>query len=256
MRSGSAENGPVRRSVTRRVLSVLDAFAGERRGLTLSDISRRTGMPLATTHRLVGELHSWGALERDRDGRYEIGLHLWAVAGLAPRRLELREVALPFLRDLHHRTGRRQVRLAVLDGMEVVLVERIHDRDTGPAFEPAGGRSPAHATGDGLVLLAYAGAAVREHYLARHAPAAGLRPLLSEVHRAGFATGDRWPGPGPGPGHSGSVAAPVRDASGEVVAAVSVVPRLPETGRSGFAPAVVATGRTISRALFRRQEGA
>ncbi|MFE3825477.1 IclR family transcriptional regulator [Streptomyces sp. NPDC059092] len=251
MRSGSAENGPVRRSVTGRVLSVLDAFAGERRQLTLSDISRRTGMPLATTHRLVGELLSWGALERNRNGRYEIGLHLWAVAGLAPRRLELREVAMPFLRELHHRTGRQQVRLAVLDGTEVVLVERIPARDS-PPFEPAGGRSPAHATGDGLVLLAYAGAAVQEHYLARHAPAAGLRPLLSEVHRTGFATSDRRPGPG----HTASVAAPVRDASGEVVAAVSVVLRTSEAGRSSFAPAVVAMARTISLALFRRQDGA
>src|ERR1044072_948890 len=78
-----AEKEPAARSVTGRVLSVLDAFAGEHRRLTLSDISRRTGMPLATTHRLVGELLSWGALERTRSGRYEIGLHLWAVAAMA-----------------------------------------------------------------------------------------------------------------------------------------------------------------------------
>src|SRR4051812_8337863 len=156
--SGAPAEGPAPRSVTGRVLSVLDAFAGERQRLTLSDISRRTGMPLATTHRLVGELLSWGALERNRNGRYEIGLHLWAVAAMAPRWLELRDVALPFLRDLYRKTGPQQVRLAALDGTETVLVEQIGAPATGGADEPVGGRRPAHATVDGLVLLAYAGA--------------------------------------------------------------------------------------------------
>jgi hypothetical protein len=71
------------RSVTSRVLSVLDAFSGDRRRLSLSEISRRTGMPMATAHRLVGELVAWGALERD-GGRYQIGAHLSEVAALAP----------------------------------------------------------------------------------------------------------------------------------------------------------------------------
>lgn len=245
-----AEKGPAARSVTGRVLSVLDAFAGEHRRLTLSDISRRTGMPLATTHRLVGELLSWGALERNRSGRYEIGLHLWAVAAMAPRWLELRDVAMPFLRDLYRTSGRQHVRLAVLDGMETVLVEQISAPDTGGTGEPVGARRPAHATGEGLVLLAYAGATVQERYLAHHAPATGLRHVLAEVRGTGFAVKGRWPGPG----GTVSAAAPVRDATGEVVAAVSVVPGACEAGQSALAP-VLAAGGAISRALFQRQNG-
>jgi DNA-binding IclR family transcriptional regulator len=227
------------RSVASRVLSVLDAFAGERRRLTLSDISRRTGMPLATTHRLVGELLSWGALERSRNGRYQIGLHLWAVAASAPRWLGLREVAAPFLEDLHEMTGQQQVRLAVLDGARTVPVERIPTRD---ADIP---RCPAHTTADGLVLLAYTTAVVQERYLARHERATGLRRVLAEVRRAGYAVTDQTP--------DSTVAAPVRDATGEVMAAVSVVVR---AGRPrALAPVVVHTGRTISGALLRRREG-
>ncbi|MFI0822052.1 IclR family transcriptional regulator [Streptomyces sp. NPDC021098] len=261
MRSGSpppppsgapAEKEPAPRSVTGRVLSVLDVFTGERRRLTLSDISRRTGMPLATTHRLVGELLSWGALERNRDGRYEIGLHLWAVAATAPRWLELRDVATPFLRGLYRKTGRQRVRLAVLDGMEAVLVEQIGAPDTDGAGEQVGARRPAHATGDGLVLLAYAGAAVQERYLARHALATGLRRVLAEVEGTGFAVTGPWPGPG----GLVSAAAPVRDATGEVVAAVSVVPGASAAGQSALAPVVVATGRLISRALSHRPHSA
>ncbi|MGP3940146.1 IclR family transcriptional regulator [Streptomyces sp. 6N106] len=238
--------------MTGRVLSVLDAFAGERRRLTLSDISRRTGMPLATTHRLVGELLSWGALERNRNGRYEIGLHLWAVAAMAPRRLELRDVAMSFLQGLHRRTGRQQVRLTVLDGLETVLVERIGTPDTDGAGEPVGGRRPAHATGDGLVLLAYAGATTQERYLAHHAPATGLRRMLAEVEEAGLAVIGRWHGPA----GTVSVAAPVRDATGEVVAAVSVVAGAAAAGRGVLAPVVMATGRAISQALCHRRNGA
>jgi DNA-binding IclR family transcriptional regulator len=241
---------PAARSVTSRVLSVLDVFAGERRWLTLSDISRRTGMPLTTTHRLVRELVSWGALERNQNGRYQIGLHLWAVAAMAPRRLGLREVAMPFLEDLCEVTGRQQVLLTVLDGMDVVLVERIRGGDPECAREPAGGRSPAHATGDGLVLLAYAAVAVQERYLARHTSATDLRRALAEVRRTGVAMSDRWLGPG----STVSVAAPVRDATGEVMAAVSVVLRDSGPRPSTLAPLVVATGQTISRAWFRQRE--
>ncbi|MFE1936552.1 IclR family transcriptional regulator [Streptomyces sp. NPDC059474] len=243
-----AEQESAPRSVTGRVLSVLDAFAGERRRLTLSDISRRTGIPLATTHRLVGELLSWGALERNRNGRYEIGLHLWAVAATAPRWLELRDMAMPFLRGLHRKTGGQQVRLTVLDGMETVLVERIGAPAADGAGEPVGGRRPAHATGDGLVLLAYAGATAQERYLAHHALTTGLRQMLAEVERTGCAVNGRWSGPG----SSASAAAPVRDATGEVVAAVSVLPGTSGAGHSVLAPEVMATGRAISRALCHR----
>src|SRR4051812_24082652 len=119
--------GNAGRTVTSRVLSVLAIFDGRHRRLSLSQISRRAGMPLATAHRLVGELAAWGALERDADGRYQIGLRLWEVAALAPRGLGLREAALPYLEDLYEATH-QHVQLAVLDGVDVVYVERLSGR--------------------------------------------------------------------------------------------------------------------------------
>ena len=67
----------------------IKAFQAEHPELTLSEISRRSGLPLTTTHRLVRELSAWGALERGADGRYHIGLHLWEIAALGgpPRRV-------------------------------------------------------------------------------------------------------------------------------------------------------------------------
>src|SRR3712207_8486069 len=64
------------RSVTARALAVLGAFDSSAPRLTLSEIAERSGTPLSTAHRLLGELTGWGALHRRPDGRYEIGRRL------------------------------------------------------------------------------------------------------------------------------------------------------------------------------------
>ena len=90
--------------MTHRAFGVLEAFTPASPALTLSEIARRAGLPLTTAHRLVGELRAAGALERDGDGTYRIGLRLWEIASLAPRGVPLREAALPFLEDLYEVT--------------------------------------------------------------------------------------------------------------------------------------------------------
>jgi DNA-binding IclR family transcriptional regulator len=240
------------RSVTSRVLTVLGSFSADRTHLSLSDISRRTGLPLATAHRLVGELTAWGALERDGQGRYRIGLRLWEVAVLAPRGLGLREIALPFLEDLYEATH-ENVQLAVLDGVDVVYVERISGRHAVGVFSRVGGRWPAHATGVGLVLLANAPTEVQEHYLASPLAAftrktivdpGRLRRVLAEVRRTGVAVSD-----GQVTLDAVSVAAPVRAAADEVVAALSIVVRAGSVEPRTLAPAVLTAARGISRAI-------
>lgn len=70
-------------SVTGRALSILGAFGPPHPTLTLSEISDRSGLPLTTTFRLLGELVEWGALVRNADRRYRIGPRLVALATLA-----------------------------------------------------------------------------------------------------------------------------------------------------------------------------
>ena len=182
------------RSVTSRALAVLDAFDSTAPRLTLSEIAARSGTPLATTHRLLGELTSWGALTRRSDGRYEIGRKLWDLGLLAPVQLELRQIAHPFLLDIHTAT-RETVHLAVRDDIKALYVERISGRESVPVVSQVGSRLPLHATGVGKVLLAAAPPAVVERALAaltretRHtiAEPARLRRELAEVRRRGFA---------------------------------------------------------------------
>src|SRR5690606_5063861 len=133
-----------------RALRILSAFSPERRRLALTEIAERAGLPLTTAHRLVGELADWGALEREPDGGYRIGLRLWEVATLAPRGIGVREAALPFLEDLYEATH-ENVHLAVLDGTEALYLERISGRGAVPVISRVGGRLPLHATGVGLV---------------------------------------------------------------------------------------------------------
>ncbi|MEU6505948.1 IclR family transcriptional regulator [Streptomyces sp. NPDC046942] len=244
-------------SAADRLLAVLAAFDHEHPALSLTDISRRAGLSLTTAHRLTGALTAWGALERDTSGVYHVGLRLWEVAALAPRGLGLRQLALPYLEDLYEATH-ENVQLAVRDGREVVYVEWLQGRSAVGVHIRIGARWPLHATGVGLVLLAYADPVFQEEYcagpLASFTPytltdPALLRRTLAEVRRAGVAVSERQV-----TDDALSVAAAVRGAGGEVVAAVSVV--VPRAGAQvpALAPAVRLAGRGISRALGWRPE--
>jgi DNA-binding IclR family transcriptional regulator len=242
---------PSRTGVAERLLALLAAFDADHRELTLAALARRAGLPPATAHRLVGQLTSWGALEQSETGGYRIGLRLWEVACLAPRSSGLRRAALPFMEDLYE-TTHENVQLAVRDGLDTLYIELISGRSAVLVRTTVGSRWPLHATGVGLVLLAHAPAAVQEQVCAaplarftRHtiADPARLRATLAEVRRADAAVSDRQI-----TDDAVSVAAPIRDASGCVVAALSLV--VPATANAApLIPAVRMAARGSSRAL-------
>jgi DNA-binding IclR family transcriptional regulator len=239
-------------TVLARALHVLDAFAPDRPALNLSEIARRTGMPVSTVHRLLAGLVAWGALERGDDGRYRVGLRLWEVGALAPRGQGLRERALPYLEDLSQIT-RENVQLAVREGTELVFVERIAGTGAVPVLSRVGSRFALTATGVGLVLLAHAPPEVQEEVLSgpveRFTPQtvvdpARLRRMLADVRTSGFAVSDRQVTM-----DALSVAAPVHDGRGAVVAAVSLVVRHGSASAHALAPLLRTSARAISRAL-------
>lgn len=243
---------PAGRSVTAKVLALLEAFTPDTPEMTLSDLARRAGVSLPTAHRRAAELLEWGALERCPQGRYRIGLRLWELGSLAPRGLGLRETALPFLEDLYEIT-RENVQLAVRQDTEVVFVERIAGRSAIPVRTRVGGRFALHATGVGLVLLAHARVDVQEQLLqaplTRFSPKtitdpAALREKLAAIRQNGFAISD-----GQVTTDALSVAAPVTESDGSVIAAVSLVVPAESTQPTMLAPVVRAAARSISRAV-------
>ncbi len=239
-------------SLTDRSLEVLATFTPDHPTRTLQEVSRESGLPLTTTHRIVADLVAWGALERTRGGRLQIGLRLWEVASLAPRGLGLREVSLPFMEDLFVATG-ENVQLAVREGCEAVFVERLTGRTSVTVLTRVGDRFALHATGVGLVLLAHAPADVQEQVLSRPlrtwtahtiSDPDRLRAVLADVRRTGVAVSDRQV-----TDDAVSVACPIRDAHGDVVAALSLVVRHGTVAPTALAPALRAASRGISRAL-------
>ncbi|MCX3059447.1 IclR family transcriptional regulator [Streptomyces beihaiensis] len=262
--NSGAGSGPV----LGRALRVLGAFSAEHRAMTLSELSRRAGLPTSTVHRMLGELTAWGALERGDDGRYRVGLRLWEVGALAPRGQGLRERALPYLEDLFQVTG-ENVQLAVREGCELVFVERIAGTGAVPVLTRVGGRFALTATGVGLVLLAHAPAHIQEQVLAGPLPRftertvtdpLTLSRMLGDVRHDGYAVSDRQvtmdavsvaaPVHGPGSGSvtgTGHVTGPGPD--GPVIAAVSLVVRRGTRPPHSLAPLVCTSARAISRAL-------
>jgi DNA-binding IclR family transcriptional regulator len=247
------------RSVTARAFGVLEAFTSAAPALTLSEIARRAGLPLTTAHRLVAELRGAGALERDGDGTYRIGLRLWEIASLAPRGVPLREAALPFLEDLYEVTH-ENAQLGVREGHDVVYIERIAGRRAVGVLTRVGGRFPLHASGIGLVLLAHAPEALQRDVLAGPlqrftdytvTDPVRLKRILAQVRRDGVAISDRQV-----TDDAMSVAAPITGPGGEVIAALSVVAKAGETVAVRLAPVVRAAALGTSRTLSARRRTA
>jgi IclR family acetate operon transcriptional repressor len=128
-------------SVAGRVFAVLDAFVGAPDTLRLTDIARRTGLPVPTALRMVRELVAWGGLERASDGSYRLGTRIRALGAAAPCPRGLLDAALPALRALAARTGGHADIAVPSDGTALCLV--------------GGERLPLHATAAGKILLAH-----------------------------------------------------------------------------------------------------
>jgi IclR family acetate operon transcriptional repressor len=246
-------------SVLDRAVGVLDAFRGAGPELTLDELVARSGMPRSTTHRLAGQLVEVGLLERSRRG-WRLGVALFELGQMVPRQQRLRDVALAYMEDLYEAT-RETVQLAVLDEGEVLYVEIIsgHQRVSTPSRR--GGRLPAHWTGLGKAMLAFSEDAGRS-WLADHTPLApataqtitdpaALTRELHAIRRLGLAYDREENTPG-----LVCVAAPLLEASGTAIAALSV--SMPARGHitpAQVGPAVLAGTRALSRELARRPLG-
>ncbi|MFI0350050.1 IclR family transcriptional regulator [Actinomadura sp. 9N407] len=241
---------PSGESVLTRVVRILDAFGPDTPVLTVSAISRRAALPVATTARLVREMIGHGLLARDGRRRVRIGTRMWELAERASPVLGLRQAALQYMGDLHAVVG-HSTQLGVLDGDEVLFVERLTAPGAVVNITRIGGRLPLHASSGGLVLLAHAPAEVQERIV--RVPLTvlttqtigderALRTELAEIRRRGFAFC---------PGHihpdATGIAVPVRQ-NGEVVAALGLVVPNDDTAWPLHRPLQLA-GLALSRAL-------
>jgi IclR family pca regulon transcriptional regulator len=216
-------------------LAILSCFTPERPVLGTTELAGMLGMSVATTHRLILTLADEGYLEQERDSRsYRLTLRATELGMASINEMGLCKHARPHLQALAKSSG-YTVALGVLDGAEVLLVDLLAGTAKGQRERAGelkvGSSLPTHCTALGKVLLANLPARRRRALIAEiepelHAPPTPrtlateplLRAALARVRATEIATNqEEWCA------GACAIAAPVRDESGEVVAAVSVV---------------------------------
>ncbi|MGC2192708.1 MAG: IclR family transcriptional regulator [Candidatus Dormiibacterota bacterium] len=239
-----------------RGFAVIRAFGAERPQLTLSEVARATGLTRAAARRFLLTLVQLGYARSD--GR---------VFSLRPRVLELGyaylsalglpEVAQPHLEELGAKLH-ESASISVLDGDDIVYVVRVPSHRIMSVTIALGTRFPAYATSMGRVLLAGLDPGRLERYLAEvrlesltsmtMVDRDQLRLVVDQVRQDGFATVDQELELG-----LRSVAAPIRDWRGSVIAALNVSAHATSVSleelRSDFLPSVLATAREIEADL-------
>jgi IclR family acetate operon transcriptional repressor len=224
-RTRTRSQPPTVRALERGLL-VLEAL-GHDNDAALSEVARKTNLTCSTTFRLLETLRQKGYVDQDElTGRYRLGAGALGIGASYSAKLPLPEAGSTALRRLVEITG-ETANLAVLSGVQAVYVHQIESQRSVRMFTQLGSRAPVHCTGVGKALLAWLPQEQVEQLLAdipfevfTENTIRTLSQFVAElevVSRQGFAVDDEEREMG-----VRCVAAPVRDARGVVVAALSV----------------------------------
>ncbi len=221
-----------------RGLKLLTLFDRQRTEISAPEAARMLGLPRSTTFRLIRTLEHFGLLERAGNA-YRLGPGMLRFGFEYVAALPFTDIAKPIVESLRDATG-YAAQLAIQDGREVVFIVRAVAASAFASNVTVGTRMPAHATALGRVFLAemsapdlralYRDEKQRDVKLQVYSPQtprtfAELVRLLRDDHARGYATSESFFEAG-----ISAIAAPVRDGSGRVVAALSVTipkPTLP-----------------------------
>jgi len=240
-----------------KALAILDALSTCPEGMRQTGLARKLGFPVSTTHRLVATLASQGYVQQDSvSGRYVLGSKIFHLQAASANRPNLARTAFPFLRKLARELD-ETTNLSMLSDSRVVYLESVAaDRAVG-LYAPPGTIAPAHCTAMGKIFLAHSPEAELDDWFARNelTPATPfsitdediLRKHLQEIRLQGYAVdNEEWVA------GVRCLAGPVRDFSGNVIAAISISApsgRLPQEQVETVAETIVRISAAISGAL-------
>jgi len=215
-----------------RGLEVIKAFGERQRSLTLAEVAAAAGLARPTARRILITLGELGYV-RGEDGSFSLTARVLELGTAYVSSSSLWTLARAHLRDLVRLTN-ESCSIAVLDGSDIVYVARVAVPKLVTLSVDIGTRFPAAQTSLGKVLLAYLPAEEFDRALAapsRSAVTATWRPDRGELEREldkvrtqGWASTDQQLAPA-----IRSIAAPLRDGSRQVVAAVNVNAHAAET---------------------------
>ena len=237
-------------------LAVLEALAEMEDGLrTVDEVAARVGLTRSNAHRTLQTLVHAGYVERDPvNGGYRGTLKMFGLGVRQLSHVDVRKLAPSYMAALARESG-ETVHLSVLEGAEVIYVEKIESLQPVRAYSMVGGRAPAHAVATGKALLSVQPEAWLDALpkkLPKFTPAtitdrSELRTELARTARLGYATnrGEWREG-------VGGLAAPVFDGFERAVAALGIsgpLERLTHSRMKELAPSVVRAATDLSRAL-------
>lgn len=210
-----------------KALAIFELLASAQEGMELREIASALNLPKPSLRRILLILMADGYVHQDENSRrYELGLKFLQLGTAHLEKMDIRKKALPVLKELMLETD-ETVHLAILDGTEIIFVERVESSQAVRMISKLGMRIPAQLTASGKALLAFLPAVERARLLSRLnyekrlpnsiAEARILEEHLQEVAQQGFAIDDEESDTG-----VRCLAAPVCDSRGRPVAAVSV----------------------------------
>lgn len=235
-------------------LSRMDAPAG------VTSLAQELKLTKSNVFRLLNTLVQRGYVRRYEDtGQYELTLKLWHLGSAVLSRMDLKKIASPYIQDLM-RSTKESVHLSVFAEGDVIYIDKVESDQPVRAYSRIGDRPPAHCVATGKALLAYLPEEeqnkVLEGTLEKYTPntitsSRALRKELETIRRLGYSVNrGEWRESVCG------VAAAIRDASGEVVAAVGIsgpAERLKPDVFPRVAPRVISCANQISAELGNTQ---
>lgn len=236
-----------------RMMRLVDVLVEHPEPMSLKQLAGTTGLHPSTAHRILAVLVEHRLVERNEAGAYRLGIRFLQLGHLVKSRIDVREIALPFMQRLHEEL-QQTVNLSVRQGDEIIYVERIYSNRSMMRVEQfIGARAPLHITAVGKIYLSEADGDESRRYAARTGLPAFTENTLQDwdslfreterIRRQGYAFDREEAEKG-----VSCIGAGIYDDEGKLVAGLSVSAPSDRLDRA-WAPKVKATADAVSRAL-------
>jgi DNA-binding IclR family transcriptional regulator len=210
-----------------RMMSLLNILATHVEPIGLKQLAAQTALHPSSAHRILGVMVEKGLAERVDHGNYQLGIKWLELGNLVKARLNVRQVALPFMQKLCDELG-ETVNLTLRQGDEIVYVERVAaDTAMMRVVQVVGARAPLHITAVGKIFLSQDGNAACAAYAKRAGlraytentitSAAKLKKQVEQAERDGFALDEEEAERG-----VCCIGAGIRDSNGRIIAGLSL----------------------------------
>jgi len=250
------KNEPQRLSSVTNALRILKSFSTFEPKKRVTELSESLGLAKSTVSRLLSTLASEGFVIKDKKSNaYQLGLSVLTLGGIVTNNLEIHKEAAPVLNNLVNDTG-ETAHLAIMDGIDTIYIHKEECNHPVRILTHLGRRNPSYCTSSGKVLLAFNNnhivEQVIENGLVAHMHNSitdpdKLRCELETIRQEGYAVSTEELTEG-----TRSVAAPIKDHTGKVVSAVTVVgpiQRIKDNKISVLSKAVIEAGKEASERL-------